>query len=151
RVWSHTKFHDAYRSLLRRSIQEYVRTETLRDDVDEDLLSRLLQSATHLAGVEDPEKKEAALRIAASAWGIFRNQYGLGLRELLYLVLGRLGNFPGVRYLYQGISTPPGSLLGKPVWFEVVSRQLGNDVAVTSALPLTLTDFQRRLWDVLAT
>ena len=51
RVWGRSEFQAEYRRLLRRNIQEYVRTDEERDGVDEDALVRLLQSATHFGSV----------------------------------------------------------------------------------------------------
>ena len=151
RVWDREQFQSEYVSLLRRGIQDYVRVIEERDQVGEDALIRLLQSATHFAGTIDPLKKEAAYRIVATTWGTFREPYGSQLRELVHLVLGRLGNFPAIGFLFRGSQTAPGILLGQPMWFEITAREEDNSVRVTESSSLTLTDFQRRLWEVLST
>lgn len=149
RVWERPQFQSEYIRLLRRGIQDYVRVKEDRDQIDEDALIRLLQSATHFAATADPLKKEAAYRIVASTWSTFRDPYGSQLRELVHLVLGRLGNFPAIGFLFRGSQAVPGFLFARPMWFEVTAREEDNSVFVTESQSLTLTDFQRRLWDVL--
>jgi DEAD/DEAH box helicase len=149
RVWDRDEFQQEYRRLLRRGIQEYVRIDTTRLDVDEEVLLRLLQSATCFAATNDPRKKEAAYRIAACSWGAFRDRYGPELRELLHVILGRLGNFPGVRFLFQNAEREVGRLLDFSMWVEITHRETENAVQVTDNREITLTDFQRRLWGIL--
>jgi hypothetical protein len=151
RIWNRPQFQSEYVRLLRRGIQDYVRVSEARDHIDEGVLIRLLQSATHFAATSDPLKKEAAYRIATSIWGTFQDSYGSQLRELVHLVLGRLGNFPAISFLFRGSLEERGHLLGQPMWLEVSARQMDNAVRVTESKSLTLTDFQRRLWEVLET
>jgi hypothetical protein len=159
RVWLHPKFKDELSRLLRRSLQAYLRTDGLGDEIDEDALARLIQSATHLATTAESDKKEAAYRIASSAWQLFGSQYGDWLRSLLQVVFGRMGNFPAVTLLFRDIANAdqggrrllPGEGLGDPIWLEIASREMDNEVSVTTDKIVKLTDFQRRLWDALQT
>lgn len=158
RVWNHSDFQKEYRLILRRHLQEYLRTDGPRDEISDDAIARLLQSATHLAAVAQQDRKEAAYRIASSAYGLFGSTYGTSLRNLLYVIFGRLGNFPAINLLFQGVQlredslvgVVPGQGLSRRMWLEVTSRAIDNEVDVGSSRVLTLTDFQRRLWDVLA-
>jgi hypothetical protein len=157
RVWNHADFQKEYRLLLRRNLQEYTRTGGQREEVSDDAITRLLQSATHLAAVSQPERREAAYRIALSAWGLFSPTYGSSLRDLLHVIFGRLGNFPAIKLLFRGAQTNddsivgviPGQGLSTRIWLEIASREIDNEVDVSPSRVLTLTDFQRRLWDVL--
>jgi DEAD/DEAH box helicase len=158
RVWNRPEFQKEYRQLLRRNLQEYVRTEGQREEISDDAITRLLQSATHLAAVTQQDRKEAAYRIASSAWGLFSSTYGSSLRDLLLVIFGRLGNFPAINLLFRGVQAQedsvvamiPGKGLSTRMWLEVTSRAIENEVDVAPSRVLTLTDFQRRLWDALA-
>ncbi len=159
RIWDRPAFREELRRLLRRNLQEYVRVAEVRDEVEEGALVRLIQSATNLAATAQTDKKEAAYRIASSAWSIFGDQYGDRLRALLHVIFGRMGNFPAIRFLFREIANTsvadrtllPGEGLGNPVWLEITSREIDNEVRVTGDRVLTLTDFQRRLWNALNT
>ena len=156
-VWSRPRFKDELWRLLRWNLQDYVRTDETRDEVGEESLVRLIQSATHLAATADADKKEAAYRIASSSWQIFGSRYGDRLQSLLHVIFGRMGNFPAVTFLFRDIANTgrpgrhllPGEGLGKPIWLEIASHQIDNEVSVTADRIVTLTDFQRRLWNAL--
>jgi superfamily II DNA/RNA helicase len=68
-----------------------------------------------------------------------------------------MGNFPAIKFLFRDIASGgpaarqvlPGQGIGTPIWLEIASRQIENEVSVTEDRVLTLTDFQRRLWDAL--
>jgi hypothetical protein len=158
RVWYRDEFQKEYRQLLRRNLQEYVRTDGQREVISEDAITRLLQSATHLAAVTQQDRKEAAYRIASSAYGLFSSTYGNSLRNLLHVIFGRLGNFPAINLLFRGVQAREDSLVGvipgqglsHRMWLEITSRAIDNEVNVAASRVLTLTDFQRRLWDALA-
>jgi replicative superfamily II helicase len=158
RVWNHPEFQREYRLLLRRNLQEYVRTESPREEVSEDEITRLLQSATHLAAVSQQDRKESAYRIASSAYGLFSATYGNSLRNLLHVIFGRLGIFPAINLLFKGVQiredsivgVVPGQGLSPRIWLEIASRAIDNEVEVAASRVLTLTDFQRRLWDALS-
>ena len=138
RVWNRPEFQKEYRQLLRRNLQEYVRTEGQREEISDDAITRLLQSATHLAAVTQQDRKEAAYRIASSAWGFFSSTYGSSLRDLLHVIFGRLGNFPSINLLFRGVQVRedsvvgviPGKGLSTRMWLEVTSRAIDNEVDV---------------------
>ncbi len=159
RVWSRPEFQAEYRGLLRRGIQEYVRVDGDVDEVGEGALVRLLQSATHFAGTTSAERKEAAYRIASCSWALFGVRYQESLRDLLCVIFGRLGNFPAIQLLFRDLggvppeqrAMLPGEGLGNAIWMEIKTREMNNEVLVTAGRVLTLTDFQRRLWEALST
>lgn len=168
RIWARTQFQEEYRALLRTGLRRSLPPASAPHDlaagadqlaVDEDALGRLLQSATHFAAVPESAASgvyhEAAYRIAVSAWALHRA--GLttlrditNLREIVHLVLARLGHFPAVEFLFDG--TPEaqrGATIPLPAWIEVVAHREHNTVELPGGGALTFTDFQRTLWEAL--
>jgi hypothetical protein len=149
RIWSRSDFQSEYALLLQESLSRSTKiTGRAIAPLGMDNIRRLLQCATHFAGSSNRIHREAAYRIATAAWTLFGSEY-TNLRDISTFILGRLGNFPAAYFLTRGDAESADDL-PEPLWFEIRSHEDSNSVAVTSTLSVTLTDFQKRLWDALS-
>jgi hypothetical protein len=154
-IWRRPLFQADYHALLKHALQrQFANRRIALDDghpigeIDERVVRRLVQSATHFAATDEAPLREAAYRIAVSCWILFGDEYP-GLLELSHLVLARLGNFPAVDHLFEHERTRSGDGLPLQLWMEVSQRREANSVSINPEYRLTLTDFQRRLWKLL--
>jgi len=151
RIWEKQAFQNEYQQLLQASLIRAVNTENQPNIIlDQNAVCRLLQSATHFSASSQKIHREAAYRIATASWQIFGEEYD-NLREIALLILGRLGNFPTIDYLYGRVKDNRGSSLPQALWFEVAAHEVENSVQVNNQVEVTLTNFQRRLWEALET
>lgn len=159
RIWNRPAFQAEYRALLRESLTRSFKIERNIDDtaelskpIDQAAVRRLLQSATHFAATEQPKYREAAYRIAVASWSLFAQNIEEfnNLREIVHIILGRLGNFPAVDFLFRDIGVEHrGQTVPLAVWLEIEGHAMANSVKLTEQVSLKLTDFQRSLWDIL--
>jgi superfamily II DNA/RNA helicase len=148
RIWNRDAFQEEYRRLIQESLSQSVRINQANTPLDRSTLRRLLQSATHFAASSHSEYREAAYRIATSAWQLFSNEYD-NLNEIALVILTRLGNFPAANYLYRDQNENKGSRLPQALWFELAAHEAGNTIEIGERVEI-LTDFQKRLWDILS-
>lgn len=108
----------------------------------DDQVGRCVQAAAILAATNEPDKQRVAYAIAACALDLFESSFP-GLPGLLRVVLSRTGNFPAM-----GVAKSVDSFAGlsdRAILSEE-RRRFDNEITV-GANRLTLTDFQRALWD----
>jgi DEAD/DEAH box helicase len=147
-IWAREAFQSEYERLLHGSLVRSVHvTGATVGTLDRDSIKRLLQSASHFSASTSPVYREAAYRIATSAWTLFGGEYQ-NLRDIALHILGRLGNFPAANFLNGGKALNGG--LPEALWLEFESRELRNSVRFGDQFDIALTDFQKRLWETLA-
>jgi superfamily II DNA/RNA helicase len=149
RIWDKSAFQSEYQKLVQESLSQSVRVINQSSiPLDQNAIRRLLQSATHFAASPQLDHRAAAYRIAIAAFQRFGTEYD-NIREIALLIFSRLGNFPAADYLYQGQMEMKGTRLPQSVWFEMTAHEATNSIRVNEQANVTLTDFQKRLWDVL--
>ncbi len=141
RIWRNPKFHHEFNALQTEWLQRELKADPAAPLADEALI-RLLRAATLLSLSTDGNQRDAAYRIATSAFDLRRATHP-GAPAIASVVLSRLGNFPAIN-LVNGIvdvsNFTPLSLLT-----EEQDRRAKNEVQV-SGKTTALTDFQRELW-----
>ena len=148
RIWINSEFKAEYVDLLLESIGQGIGlTPAPRKKDWRESLRRLLQSASHFAATSSTMYREAAYRIVAATYSLYRLDYE-NILDAMSFVLGRLGNFPATNLLYGTGEHQAYDSLPQALWFEIESRQLSNSVRVNGHSEI-LTDFQKRLWDSL--
>ncbi len=149
RIWEKQAFQIEYQRLVQESLSQSIRVINQSSlPLDQSAIRRLLQSATHFSASSQLVYREAAYRIAIAAWQRFGTEYN-NLREITLVIFSRLGNFPAVNYLYREQLENKGIKLPQTIWFEIAAHEASNSVQITEQQEVTLTDFQKRLWNVL--
>jgi hypothetical protein len=143
RVWGSPEFHNSFSQLNSAWLQRELTMETTTNVSDADII-RCVQAAAILAVSDDPARQRAAYSIAACANDL-RGLDFPGLAGALRVVLTRMGNFPAI-----GTVEAVSSFHRLPTRTAVSeeARRTSNEVDV-GGITLTLTDFQKQLWDVL--
>lgn len=150
RIWKNPAFQVEYGHLLHEAIGHSAGVKGRPvAPLQRDAVRRLLQSGTHFSASENIVFREAAYRISTCVWKLFGDEYD-NIKEIAHLILGRLGNFPAVRFLYSHDGKSRGEHLPKSTWFEIAAKEEANSVWIGPEARITLTDFQRRLWTSLA-
>jgi replicative superfamily II helicase len=151
RIWSHDAFQTEYREVLRRGISSAFSFETITGESDDTFdLSRVVQSAAHLAGSNVREHREAAYRIGIYALKLSPSDWD-AITDVLTVILSRLGNFPAVKYLADSVAPSDSEYSGIPFGtaVDIEFHRYSNTISVTPHVTRVLTDFQRRLWNKL--
>ncbi len=148
RIWDKSAFQSEYQRLVQESLSQSVHVNQSSVPLDQSAICRLLQSATHFAASSQLDYRAAAYRIAIAAFQGFGTEYD-NLREIALLIFSRLGNFPAANYLYREQMEMKGARLPQSVWFEMAAHEVTNTIQMNEEPNVTLTDFQKRLWDVL--
>ena len=150
RIWENPEFKADYESLKHENLSHSIGVRgTPLYPLQRSRIRRLLQSATHFSASENVTYREAAYRIATAAWKLFGEEYD-NILEIAHLVLGRLGNFPAIDFLYSHDGDERGKYLPKSTWFELQAKEESNSVWIAPEVKVTLTDFQQRLWTSLS-
>jgi hypothetical protein len=106
-------------------------------------IRRLCQSASVFACSEDETHQRIAYDLATQMFES-QGQTFPSLASVARLIMARTGNIPSIDLLPDPTSDPlPPSLI-----FETLHRQEENTTLIGDA-PITLTDFQRQVWEVL--
>ncbi|MCB1448910.1 MAG: DEAD/DEAH box helicase [Nitratireductor sp.] len=113
--------------------------------LEEEVLRRLLQSATIFAQSENPEWRQLAYRICVGSLAYSGNL--TGIRDASRLIFARLGNYPAIKFAFKGEVEP--RTLTERVFFEILDRQRDNTVRIGKRSAV-LTDMQRAVWEALA-
>ncbi|MDQ1158842.1 hypothetical protein QE385_003169 [Sphingomonas sp. SORGH_AS 950] len=113
--------------------------------LEEEVLRRLLQSATIFAQSEEAEWRQLAYRISVGS--LAYSDTLAGIRSASRLILARLGNYPAIKFAFKGETEP--RTLTEGVFYEILGRQLDNTVRIGERSAV-LTDMQRAVWDALA-
>lgn len=113
--------------------------------LEEEVLRRLLQSATIFAQSEEAEWRQLAYRISVGS--LAYSETLTGIRGASRLILARLGNYPAIKFAFKGEAEP--RTLTEGVFYEILGRQLDNTVRIGERSAV-LTDMQRAVWDALA-
>ena len=113
--------------------------------LEEEVLRRLLQSATIFAQSEEAEWRQLAYRISVGSLAYSKTL--AGIRGASRLILARLGNYPAIKFAFKGEAEP--RTLTEGVFYEILGRQLDNTVRIGERSAV-LTDMQRTVWEALA-
>ena len=113
--------------------------------LEEEVLRRLLQSATIFAQSEEAEWRQLAYRISVGS--LAYSETLAGIRGASRLILARLGNYPAIKFAFKGEAEP--RTLTEGVFYEILGRQLDNTVRIGERSAV-LTDMQRAVWETLA-
>ena len=113
--------------------------------LEEEVLRRLLQSATIFAQSKEAEWRQLAYRISVGS--LAYSETLAGIRGASRLILARLGNYPAIKFAFKGEAEP--RTLTEGTFYEILSRQLDNTVRIGERSAV-LTDMQRSVWEALA-
>ncbi|OUJ08470.1 DEAD/DEAH box helicase [Gluconobacter sp. DsW_058] len=113
--------------------------------LEEEVLRRLLQSATIFAQSEEAEWRQLAYRISVGSLAYSKTL--AGIRVASRLILARLGNYPAIKFAFKGEAEP--RTLTEAIFYEILGRQLDNTVRIGERSAV-LTDMQRTVWEALA-
>lgn len=140
RIWRNPVFQSEFDSLQTEWLQQTLKVQPTAATPDEALL-RLLRAATILSLSNDGDHRDAAYRIAASAFDV-RSITHPGTSAITNVILSRLGNFPAMQLIapQQVSNFTPISLVT-----EEEIRRSQNEVHIAGKVS-ALTDFQRELW-----
>ncbi|WP_164935484.1 DEAD/DEAH box helicase [Bradyrhizobium guangzhouense] len=145
RIWSNPRLSEAMEILERLWIAKSAGIEPSGPlvSIDRSRASRYVEAAAILACSSQTAQRLAAYRIATYVHELFAGTID-GLDAAVRAILVRLGNFPSV-----STSTPIGNALSSSPWAiaqEEMVRRRGNEISIARK-PLSLTDFQKALWD----
>lgn len=110
----------------------------------EEAVRRLLQSAAILAQSENAKWRQLAYRISVGALPYNDQLAGIGAASRL--ILARLGNYPAIKFAFQGAPEP--RTLTQSVFYEIIGRQTENTVRIGDRSTI-FTDLQKDVWDAL--
>jgi hypothetical protein len=113
--------------------------------LEEEVVRRLLQSATIFAQSEEAEWRQLAYRISVGSLSYCETL--AGIRGASRLILARLGNYPAIKFAFKGEAEP--RTLTEGIFYEILGRQLDNTVRIGERSAV-LTDMQRSVWEALA-
>lgn len=113
--------------------------------LEQEVLRRLVQSATIFAQSENSEWRQLAYRISVGS--LAYSETLAGIRGASRLILARLGNYPAIKFAFKGETEP--RTLTEGVFYEILGRQLDNTVRIGERSAV-LTDMQRAVWEALA-
>lgn len=137
------RFVADYEAILRQSILSGVGFAD-GSALEEEVLRRLLQSATIFAQSEEAEWRQLAYRISVGSLAYSTTL--AGIRGASRLILARLGNFPAIKFMFKGEAEP--RTLTEAIFYEILGRQLDNTVRIGERSAV-LTDMQRTVWEAL--
>lgn len=140
-ISSNPRFVADYDSIVRESI---LKTAGLAQKVslEEEALSRLMQSAAMFAQSSRSDWRQLAYRISIGALE-YQNRLG-GLDNAVRLTLARLSNYPAIKFAFKDAEEPRGII--ESAFYEIVRRQANNTVQIGERSS-TLTDLQKEVWD----
>ena len=138
------RFTADYEAILRQSI---LRGAGFADGpaLEEEVLRRLLQSATIFAQSKKTEWRQLAYRISVGSLAYSETLAGIGGASRL--ILARLGNYPAIKFAFKGEAEP--RTLTEGVFYEIFGRQQDHTVRIGERSAV-LTDMQRAVWEALA-
>ncbi len=144
KISSDPRFAADYEAILRQSI---LSGAGFADGpaLEEEVLRRLLQSATIFAQSEEAEWRQLAYRISVGSLAYSKTLAGISGASRL--ILARLGNYPAIKFAFKGEAEP--RTLTEGVFYEILGRQLDNTVRIGERSAV-LTDMQRTVWEALA-
>lgn len=138
-----SKFIADYEAILRRSILSGVGFAD-GPAIEEEVLRRLLQSATIFAQSQKSEWRQLAYRISIGSLAYSSTLDGI--KAASRLILARLGNYPAITFAFK--SEADSSSLTEQVFYEILGRQLDNTIRIGERSAV-LTDMQRAVWETL--
>ena len=150
RIWEREAFQNEYKQLLQENLSRSISVRSKPTTIlNRAVIRRLLQSATHFSASSHPEYRKSAYRIATATLQLFGNEYD-NIPEVASFILSRLGNFPAVNYLKTRSNSIDQENIPSRLWFEVEEHRQSNSISINEQINLTLTDFQKKLWDSLS-
>ena len=137
------QYADDYNALVVRRMDQSLRNRTALGLTEHLAIDRLVQSAGIFSLSENSRARREAFTIATAAYELYGDALG-GLADVLQLVMSRLGNFPSLDFRTE--LTARRSNLPTPALLETTGHRVANTLT-TEAGELTLTDYQRIIWD----
>lgn len=122
---------------------------------DMQILLRLLQCATTFAISEEIKYRQLAYEIAVLVKNLvdeIGTRFDIEIEKIvatISLVFSRLGNFPAENKYLSEMEISLDANIPKTLWFERENHYIDNTVNVCNRKKITLTDFQRQLWDAI--
>lgn len=144
RIVENPRFEADFDAIARQSILESAGLPN-SEQLEEEVLRRLMQSAALLAQSAVPEWRQLAYRISVGSLA-YREALG-GIAEAARLTLARLGNFPAIHFAFKGTERP--RTLPRSLFYEISRRQDQNSISIGERQSV-LTDMQKQVWDVVA-
>lgn len=145
-VWNTPAFQKDFFDLVQVQLaRKFSETDEV-NNLSQDALERLLESALILSSSENPQYRTTAYRIATAA-----SEYTAGeetnIPYILALTLSRIGNFPAFDFANSKFEVQPFRLPVSELG-SIRQRRDKNTVAVSS-VNLSFTDFQYNLWNAI--
>lgn len=144
RIWNRHQFQEDYINLLSCAMKKSLRISDELPTVSEEVLSRLIKSASTFAGTSDWLYRESAYRIGIASWVLFGDKI-INILEIIDFILKRMGNFP-TSNLLRSYTSESKEKIPLGLWFETALHKDANTVLVHDSDEITLTDFQRAMW-----
>ncbi len=150
KIWKHGKFHENYTSLLEANLRASLNISSGDEFglIDVSDLQKLLQAAAVFAGSDDPKYRQASYKIATATWK-FTGKTERAYKDIVTLILSRLGNFPTGDYLFGSFGKWIDTNLKGAPWFEATSHRVDNAFFSDGDIQFVFTDFQVRIWKTL--
>lgn len=155
RIWNSDDFKTDYRDLVKYGLiarlngdQRFEGFPVANGAPGEEAVQKLVQSAANLSATQQVEYREAAYRIGVYALAGYSNSLP-NVVSASKLIFGRLGNFPAAGFLKNGDYRERTQRLPLPLWLDYEAHSDKNTVEPSEEVHLTLTDFQKALWDSL--
>ncbi len=108
----------------------------------------MLQAATVFSESDNSKYRQAAYRIATTTWK-FTGKTESEYKDIVTLILSRLGNFPTGDYLFGSFGKWIDKNLKGAPWFEATSHRIDNAFFSNGDIQFVFTDFQTRIWKTL--
>ncbi|MBR0804568.1 hypothetical protein AB7M63_007910 [Bradyrhizobium japonicum] len=143
RIWKSDEFWKQFSNISNAWLQRELSISATANASDEEI-ARCVQAAVILSADRDSERQRAAYSIAACTNDLKGSELP-GLAGALRVVLTRMGNFPAIG---TAESVNHFHRLPTRVAISEEARRLNNEVDA-AGVAITLTDFQKQLWDVL--
>ncbi|MBN1691050.1 MAG: DEAD/DEAH box helicase [Dehalococcoidia bacterium] len=144
RVWNHQQFQKELSNLNFSNVYYSILGTTPHNMPSEEEALRLIKTAAILADSEAPDHRRAAYRIAIACLNLFPLNFP-NLENILHIILGKLGNFPAIDFMFNNLKTSKQYNLPSMALYELIGHELDNTITLGQD-EIVLTDFQRRLW-----
>jgi hypothetical protein len=153
KFWTDPAFHKDLELLYNSAVSSSISPSILGAvppsvGVDEKLFCRLLQAAHILAQCQDAAYRHTAYRTAVATIRCAPSNLTNVVR-IAHLILGKLGNFPAVDYIYRFRRIENDYIMPKGALFDLLFHEQTNTVYVKERR-FVFTDFQARLWHRMA-
>lgn len=146
RLIDNPTFLDDYTDIYFDNVRLTLPGEKPRRKVTDEKIIQLLESASILASSIDYTHRSIAYRIAISVINLYAKDRP-NIVNVAHVILGRLGNFPTIEYMYNSIAMEKRYNIPYTLLFELLAHEDRNTILIGSK-KVILTDFQQKLWDL---